>query len=96
LNYSFSDEYLVKLQKSRFGYQYNVPGFEFPYVNHVFSSFLPAKTIDLAIKATKYQIDQHLNPETNLLEENTIDSATLISRTYEVYRIPLNYWNKVF
>jgi len=95
LDYTFSSQYQVALKASRFGYPYNVPGFEFPFVYKVFQDRLTANAYKIVIDSAIHQLENHLDPTSHLLTKATKDPITLIARTYEVYRTPLEFWNHV-
>ena len=81
-------EFIAGLAESRFGYQYNVPGFELIHVLEVFGS-APLSRSGLAPmnEILNRQIENHLNQSSKLMSRNTIDPITLASRVYEIYRI---------
>lgn len=89
LNYAFTKQYEIALLKSEFGYQYNVPGLEYPFLFSVFGDRLPEGSFKSVLCAFRHQLLAHLNTECFLLNQNSVDPLTLMARTYEFYRIPL-------
>ena len=95
LAYTFSSDYAEALKQSPFGYQYNVPGFEYPYVYTVFADRVPKVFFNTAVSSTLYQFANHMNPSSQLLNKASVDPATLLARSYEVHRIPPEYWEHI-
>lgn len=92
LTFSFSDKYLKAFKKSKFGYEYNVIGFELPYVWTIFRQFLNENALAKSIEVYNEQL-KHYSSETNgLLACNSFDTETLAARIYEVYRINNPFW----
>lgn len=89
LKFCFSYELWNDLCDNRYGFSYNVPGFELPYVFLAFESLAPSSknAEEMCQKYMRHQIDCHYNFSVNLLERNTDDSETLAARLYEGWRI---------
>lgn len=86
--FSMSDEYFSEVSDNRFGFQYNVPGFEIPYCMRVFSDI---GVTDGSVVDTRKWIDEqfnrHWNRDSQSLSRNTVDPRTLSARLYEATRI---------
>lgn len=68
-----------------YGYSYNGPGFELPYILSVFKSLLP-KCDEKMTMAMQNQIAMTYSAKNVSFSNNTEDSATLDSRLYEFVR----------
>lgn len=82
---------LTKVNVNRYGYAYNAPGFEVPYIILTFKDKINDQNIDEIInyfitKQFQYTFDSSLNT----FSKNTEDPKTLTSRIYEITRY-LNY-----
>ncbi len=87
LRYVFSENYLRDIESSRFGFQYNVPGLEIPYVYKVFGEFVEGGMDPFVDSLFDRQLLRHINKKNGLMEKDTVDPVTLASRMYEIYRI---------
>ena len=95
LNYCFSNEYLAAFEKSKYGYEYNVIGFELPYIWSVFHHILNRNALENSIKIYKKQLEYYSSETDGLLACNSFDTETLAARIYEVYRINDSFWRKI-
>jgi hypothetical protein len=68
-----------------YGYSYNAPGFELPYVYSVFKNLLPESEEHIE-RVMKNQIEVTYSAEMESFSKNTEDGATLDSRLYELVR----------
>lgn len=94
LSFSFSPRLLQNLAQNRYGFPYNVPGFELPYIYSVFRPFVPQSKVDnLCFRCLSHQLNVHYNPESHLLELNSEDPETLAARFYEICRIPREFFS---
>lgn len=84
IRYMMSDQYLTSMEKSPFGYGYNVAGFECAYV---LQTFYPERKEEIG-KWIERQLAHTLNTETWMLDRNTQDPVTLSARIYELTRLP--------
>jgi hypothetical protein len=85
------DYFKREIFKSKFGMQYNVPGFELPYIVSVFQKHGLQKMESFSNDICIRQIRDHFDFSSSLLVKNTVDPETLSSRIYEIYRIPQKY-----
>ncbi|ERP31098.1 hypothetical protein [Chitinivibrio alkaliphilus] len=76
----------TELSVNRYGYAYNAPGFELPYIYSVFSSFLTSKEKEIMLAVQKKQIDFTYDSEQGCFGINTEDARTLTARIYELTR----------
>lgn len=88
LNYAFTDQYATALAEADFGYQYNVPGLEYPFVYAIFGHRLQDGSFDIVSHAFRKQFLKHLDMNKLIINQNSVDPITLTARTYEIYRIP--------
>lgn len=96
LNFSFNFKFLQSLTQNSYGFPYNVPGFELPYIYSVFSSYvLQEDAEDLCFQCLSRQLSMHYNFESHLLELNTQDPDTLAARFYEICRIPREFFYSI-
>ncbi|MDF9744107.1 agl cluster protein AglQ [Natrinema salsiterrestre] len=83
LNYLTSSAYTDNIWENEYGSPYNPVGFEVPFVMEVFD-------IGSATDRSRWiseQLDRHYNSETNRLDRNTEDEATLTARVYQASRL---------
>lgn len=87
IEYSFTDEFINKLNKNEYSYQYNAPGFEFPIIlNHFCKD--KKKIINMSKFFIQKQFDLTFDKNCFEFNKNTCDSKTLTGRIYELTRIP--------
>lgn len=83
---------LKKLGHNRYGFAYNVTGFEIAFILWIFHDVFKENTsFDLNSEIEKWtseQINRCFNFETGLMTLNTEDEMTLAARIYEVTRLP--------
>ncbi|MGJ8682612.1 hypothetical protein [Paraglaciecola sp.] len=72
-------------QVNIYGYSYNGPGFELPYITKVFNNELGDNSV-LISQVTKKQLEYTYNHEQKSLNIHTEDQATLEARFYEYVR----------
>lgn len=87
LEFAFSEEYFRSLEKNKYGYPYNVPGFELPFVWETFRKFLPEESIDVAIKCFVKQCTRYYSFKDPINALHSQDPETLMARFYEITRI---------
>lgn len=68
-----------------YGYSYNAPGFELPYIQNVFE-VSSSKSKNLVAKCLETQISFNYSSEQRCFSNNTEDEATLDARLYEFVR----------
>lgn len=68
-----------------YGYSYNAPGFELPYIAKVFNSELPEHSA-LISEVAKKQLEYTYNEQQQSFNMQTEDQATLDARVYEYVR----------
>jgi hypothetical protein len=68
-----------------YGYSYNAPGFELPYIAKVFNSELPDHSA-LISEVAKKQLEYTYNEQQQSFNMQTEDQATLDARVYEYVR----------
>lgn len=84
----FRANFLGKLKENRFGFAYNVPGFELPYVYEVFRNRIDGPDVMQQVRwAFDHQLARHLDTSSGLLRRSTQDPDTLSARLYELYRL---------
>lgn len=95
LEYATSNTYYMAVQNNKYGFQYNVPGLEIPYIFRVFSE-INGEDIPkgLESKWISTQFEKHYDTTRNILGLNTVDPETLSARMYESTRIS-NYESPV-
>ena len=77
--------------ESPYGYPYNPPGFEIPYVNDVFRG---AREIDISDQQwLSRQLGQVFDAEQGMLSRNNPDGETLTARIYESARFSDRLFN---
>lgn len=96
LSYCFSSEYIKASAKSKYGYEYNVTGFEMPYIWSVFKHFLDEKSLKTSIEAYKKQLQYYSLESRQDLLSDSCDIETLDARIYEIYRIDDSFWRAFF
>jgi hypothetical protein len=84
LAYAQSPSFADALDRNPYGYPYNPPGLELPFV---FESFARG-TRSLQEAWLKRQLERCLDPETALMSRGTEDPATHSARLYEATRLP--------
>ncbi|UMZ74719.1 hypothetical protein [Natranaerofaba carboxydovora] len=79
-----------KISVNRYGYPYNAPGFELPYIYNIFKDRFFKNNNNQCYEKTKFALKRQLalTYETNLnsFSINTEDQRTLNSRIYEITR----------
>jgi hypothetical protein len=76
-------DWLKAVEASRYGYQYNAPGFELPLIINAFESELDLNWADMH-KVLEKQMKITGNKELNFCAENNPDPLTLSARIYEL------------
>lgn len=82
--YQGNREFVSLIDHSPYGFSYNPPGFEMPFINDVFD--WPDKTETSDEQWLSRQLDRVLDPESAMLSRNNPDSETLTARIYECAR----------
>lgn len=88
LSFAFTEQFATALTDSAFGYQYNVPGFEYPAIFANFGDRLRDACFDIVSSAFRYQFLEHLDKSNRIINQKSVDPITLTARTYEICRIP--------
>lgn len=88
-----NDDFVDIINKSKFSFPYNPPGFEIP-ISYIFSN---KKLINekLVFWLNK-QLDLTFNNELNKFSRNTLDFHTLNARIYELSQYPVDILNTTF
>lgn len=86
--YLCSEEYRNGLPESPYGFSYNPPGFEIPYVLETFSDIFGENTEEEQSAWISAQIDRCYDSTSDLMESNCHDPATHAARIYEATRLP--------
>jgi len=81
LTYAQSPAYKKAIDKSPYGYPYNMTGIEIAYALYAFTGILHKEWI-------VEQFRRHFDFETFLMSKNTSDPETLQARIYEAIRLP--------
>jgi len=82
--YLGSREFVSLIEHSRFGFPYNPPGFEIPFINEVFHR--PDESGLSDQQWLSRQLGRVLDPELAMLSQNNPDCETLTARIYECAR----------
>lgn len=91
---AFNPTFLDTLVANPYGFSYNVPGFELPYIYCVFRQFVPEERArDLCNECFSRQLEHHYDRDTHLLDRETADPNTLAARFYEICRIPRDFFS---
>ncbi len=77
-----------KLSHNRFGFAYNVTGFEAAFVLHAFRDFYDFAVAESMRKWCSEQVRRCFDFATGLLERDTEDPRLLAARLYEATRLP--------
>jgi hypothetical protein len=86
--YVLSKEYIQKISKNKFGFPYNVTGFEIPYAICMLSNFDISKILEFCSYWINQQINRCFNKTNFMMDKNTTDPLTLTARIYEITRLP--------
>ena len=81
------DYYKEELENNSFGYPYNPPGFEIPYALEVLSELEKNELLTICSYWINKQISKCYNPQTKMMDRNTLDPLTHSARLYELTRI---------
>jgi len=87
LNNISSPYYKNLLKNNRYGFPYNPVGLENAFIIHTFSEQFKESSF-LETYWLSWQLKNHFNFKTNMMEENTEDPITLSARIYEAVRLP--------
>jgi hypothetical protein len=74
------------LEVNRYGYAYNAPGFEIPYISKVFKNKTSKDTENLVSKYINTQIELTYDFDKKMFTKNTEDGRVLTARIYELVR----------
>ncbi|MBE9061260.1 agl cluster protein AglQ [cf. Phormidesmis sp. LEGE 11477] len=85
LDYVRSEDYSKHVRASKYGYPYNPPGFEIPFVLETF--FADEESYDLRSQWVSEQLSQCYDFDSNLMTNNTADKHTHAARIYEATRL---------
>jgi len=94
VNYLFSNEFQLSINNNSYGYPYNPPGFEIPFVMEILCGINP-KSIKQFEFYINEQFKRNFNPATNLFERNNGDVNTCTARLYELTRLSPDLLNKI-
>lgn len=92
LSYMDTKEFTDNIDKNKYSFPYNAPGFEIPYIKFVFNDN-EKRAIKIAKKYLQTQINKTYNKKAMMFEKNTPDANVLTARIYEITRLP-NDWIK--
>jgi len=95
LTYLLSKEYEKKIRYNIYGFSYNAPGFEIPFVLDTFFSNKNQIVIKQCEKWINWQFRQTYNSKTALFDRNNPDPLTLTSRFYELTRLSPVLFEKI-
>lgn len=84
LNFLNSDEYKTKIYSSKYGFEYNPPGFEVLYTYIEFEKYGIEWDQEFVTNLIKDQFDKTYDPVSETLKNNTFDEATANARLYEL------------
>lgn len=82
--YQDNHEFVSLIDLSPYGFPYNPPGFEIPFINEIFNSSGKFEMSDE--QWLNRQLDRVFDPESAILSRNNPDSETLTARIYECAR----------
>jgi len=85
LQYIESEAYHQQIQVSKYGFPYNPPGFEIPFILEVFSD-VPDKQLKQSQWVSR-QLSRCYNFEAHLMNKDTADPMTHAARIYEATRL---------
>ena len=86
IKYLIRDDYKNELENNSFGYPYNPPGFEIPYALEVLSELEKDELSIISSYWVNKQISKCYNPQTKMMDRNTLDPHTHSARLYELTR----------
>ena len=95
LKYAADEKYLEKLNQSKYGFPYNSPGFELPFIYQVFYEYY-GSALENDTTLIQRQLDHSLNTDSWSLNKNTPDPATSTARIYECVRFCRGLFNHSF
>ncbi|MBD3422624.1 MAG: hypothetical protein GF398_21115 [Chitinivibrionales bacterium] len=95
LEYVNTQLYIDRLRGNKYGYPYNPPGFEMPYVLYSLSSLSEQKLKESAQWWVNEQIKRTFNGNTFMFDKDTSDAYTLTSRIYEILRLPADILEQI-
>ncbi len=89
INYCLKSIFIEKTSSNKYAWGYNPCGIELAYALYSFKDFLKVSGSDRISQCwIEKQINNHWNPQTGLMNKNTIDAATFSARIYEAIRLP--------
>jgi len=86
IKYLSSKEYIKELEKNKYGFPYNPPGFEIPFALYKFGGFKGERFKTLLSYWIGEQLKQCYNAKNGLMDRNTEDPETHTARVYELTR----------
>ncbi|MHA1440162.1 MAG: hypothetical protein ACTSPD_21655 [Promethearchaeota archaeon] len=95
LKYIFNENYICNIDKNIYGFPYNAPGFEMPFILSTFFNNNGIRLVNECEKWINWQFKNTFNPETHWFDKNNPDPLTLTSRLYEITRVPDEIFNKI-
>jgi len=95
IDYMETFEYQEGIINNKYGYPYNPPGFEVPFLLYVLKGLSRNELIEQTKHWTGEQFRRCYNPKTGMMEKNTEDSKTHTARLYELMRLPREVLNAV-
>jgi len=95
INYLISDEFKNGVSENIYGFPYNSPGFEVPYVLSVFANLGADELVDISTWWINEQFNRCYNPETRMMDRNTNDPLTHTARIYEIIRLPISILERI-
>ena len=85
LDYMRSESYEEEVKTSKYGYPYNPPGFEVPFVLNTF--YANEDTHKQQSQWVSKQLSKSYDFDANLMSKNTEDKSTHAARIYEATRL---------
>jgi hypothetical protein len=95
LRYIFTDKYFIDIEHNKYGFPYNAPGFEIPFILFTFFKNNHKDYQKQIEKWLNIQFKKSYNIEKNWFSNNNPDPLTLTSRFYEITRLPDNIFNEI-
>ncbi len=93
--YLLKNKFFNKLDKNIYGYYYNPPGFEIPYIFYSDELISESDFLEFANKWINIQFEKTFNFKTYKFDKNNPDPNTLTARIYEITRLPFHILEKI-
>ena len=95
VDYLISDQFNIDLSENIYGFPYNPPGFEVPYVFSVFTDIHEDKLVEICSWWVNEQFKRCYNQKTGMMDRNTNDPLTHTARIYELTRLPISILERI-